>query len=196
MHKMRVVAVVPSIHTGDVAKSLAFEGVDYSVFADNAAATAHVQDRRTPDLIIGNGSLLTWVMGNDSLKGVPFVALDETGILSEDVAIHAGARELISLYETPSDRAAEWWADTLHRLVEQYKPVQPRVEHHSLARMQTPKERATAVADQAYPEQNNAYHVHARTAIITALTAAFTAIDELRDRVDQLECRFNNSERA
>lgn len=196
MRKMRVVAVVPPIHTGDVAKSLAFEGVDYSVFADNASATAHVAISRTPDLVIGNGSLLTWAMGCDTLLGVPFVALDETGILSEDVAIHAGARELISLYETPSDRTPEWWGDTLHRLVEQYKPAQPRVEHHSLARMQTPEERAIAVADQAYPDVTSAVLVHARNAIITALTAAFTAIDELRDRVDQLECRFNNSERA
>ncbi len=196
MHKMRVVAVVPSIHTGDVAKSLAFEGVDYSVFADNTSATAHVAISRTPDLVIGNGSLLTWVMGCSTLQGVPFVALDETGILSEDVAIHAGARELISLYETPSDRVSEWWADTLHRLVEQYKPAQPRVEHHSLARMQTPEERATAAADQAYSAPTSAVHFHARNAIIAALTAAFTEIDQLRVRVDQLECRFNNSERA
>ena len=189
MSKMRVVAVVPSIHTGDVAKSLAFEGVDYSVFADNTSATAHVAISRTPDLLIGNGSLLTWAMNCSTLQGVPFVALDETGILSEDVAIHAGARELISLYDTPSDRTPEWWGDTLHRLVEQYKPARPVVERHSIVRMQTPEERADAVLSS----------IGVSTVLRPmriALVAVFTEVDQLRDRIDQLECRFNNSERA
>jgi hypothetical protein len=55
--------------------------------------------------------------------------------------------------------------------------------------MQTPEERADAVLSS----------IGVSTVLRPmriALVAVFTEIDQLRDRIDQLECRFNNSERA
>ena len=191
MRKMKVLAVVPTVYSADVSRALAFEGADFSVLtsSEDAIRTADPARKERPDLIIGPGSLLSWVHGEPSLKGVPFVALDETGILSEDVAMHAGAVELISLYEMPRENAVVWWNDTVHRLVTQYKPAHTHTERITLARAMTPEERADHVLS----------GIGASTVerpLRTALVRVFTEIDQLRDRIDQLECRFNNFERV
>lgn len=176
MGNMNVLAVVPTVHASDVASALAFEGTDFRVFTSSEQATPSARDER-PDLIIGPGAFLSWVHSEPSLKGVHFVALDETGILSEDVAMHAGAVELISLYEMPRDHVADWWNATIHRLVNQYKPAREQI---TITRRMTPEERADhavgVMSGGAIP-----------VAVRNALVPVFHELDALRERIERLE---------
>lgn len=178
--KMRVLVVVPSAYTADVVRALAFEGVDFNVFVTSGDAVGAVRER--PDLIIGPGALLSWAHTEPSVKGVPFVAVDESGILSEDVALHAGAIELISLYEIPRENTAEWWGDTIHRLVNQYKPAHARHEQITVTRRMTPEERADHAAGMTSGGVS-AIHVVVRNALVPV----FREIDALLERIEKLE---------
>lgn len=183
MGNMNVLAVVPTVHASDVASALAFEGTDFRVFTSSEQATPSARAER-PDLIIGPGAFLSWVHAEPSLKGVHFVALDETGILSEDVALHAGAVELISLYEMPRDHVADWWNTTIHRLVTQYKPAREHREQVTITRRMTPEERADHAA---FSGSNGPSAIH--VVVRNALVPVFRELDALRERIEQLEAR-------